>query len=385
MSTPHDLSRHYDVVVVGAGIVGLAHAYEGLRQGARVLVLDQAAGVTGASVRNFGHACLTPQSGIAAEFAREARERWLSLAAEIGFFAGETGTTIVARREEELAVLREFAETAGPAQVRILDTNAVVSTVPVAAESVVGGAWLPNDLQVDPREAAPAIAEWLATQGVDFAWRTRAAGIASGRVETTRGVVTGDLVIVATNHDLDRLYPEIAERIGIVRCRLHMLKAMPRLRMPLTTPLLTGWSLLRYSGFAAQPSAPALRKRLARELPDGIRFDLNQMYTSPPDGSLIVGDTHERSVDAAPFQSEAGFDLLVTETKALFGLAELPVLERWQGVYASAPTQEFVLEEPVPGVHVVTVATGIGMTTALGIAPHTFARSTTAAAVGTLV
>lgn len=385
MNTPHDFSRRYDVIVVGAGIVGLAHAYEGLRQGARVLVLDQAAGVTGASVRNFGHACFTPQSGIAADFAREARERWLTLASEIGFFSKESGTTIVARREEELAVLAEFAEVAGPSRARMLDAETLLASTPVAADVILGGAWLPADLQVDPREAAPAIAAWLETQGVDFAWRTRAAAIESGRVETTRGTVTGDLVIVATNHDLDRLYPEIAERVGIVRCRLHMLKAAPQLRMPLPTPLLTGWSLLRYSGFAAQPSAPALRERLARELPDGIRFDLNQMYTSPPDGSLIVGDTHERSVDATPFQSEAGFDLLVQETKTLFGLTELPVLERWQGVYASAPTQEFVLEEPAPGVHVVTVATGIGMTTALGIAPHTFARSTTAAAVGTLV
>ena len=385
MNLPNDSSHRYDVVVVGAGIVGLAHAYEGLRQGARVLVIDQATGVTGASVRNFGHACLTPQTGIAAGFAKEARTRWLELARQVGFFARESGTTIVARREEELAVLQEFTAAAGPERSRMLTADELLAKVPVAADSVLGGAVLPEDLQVDPREAAPEIAAWLATQGVDFAWRTRVAAVSSGHVETTRGTVTADLIVVATNHDLDRLYPDIAERIGMVRCRLHMLKAAPALRMPLATPLLTGWSLLRYSGFAAQPSAPALRERLAREQPAGILFDLNQMYTSPPDGSLIVGDTHERSIDSPPFQSEAGFDLLIEETKTLFGLTELPVLERWQGVYASAPTQEFVLEEPTPGVHVITVATGIGMTTALGIAPHTFARSTTASAVRTLV
>lgn len=385
MNPSHAFSNRYDVVVVGAGIVGLAHAYEGLRQGARVLVIDQAAGVTGASVRNFGHACLTPQSGVAADFAREARSRWLELARQVGFFARESGTTIVARREEELAVLQEFTAVAGPKRSRMLTPDELLTSVPIAADGVLGGAWLPEDLQVDPREAAPAIATWLATQGVDFAWRTRVAAVSSGQVETTRGSIGADMIIVATNHDLDRLYPEIAERVGVVRCRLHMLKATPTLRMPLVTPLLTGWSLLRYSGFAAQPSSPALRERLAREQPAGILHDLNQMYTSPPDGTLIVGDTHERSVDSPPFQSEAGFDLLIEETKTLFGLTELPVLERWQGVYASAPTQEFVLEEPAPGIHVVTVATGIGMTTALGIAPHTFTRYTTASAARTLV
>jgi FAD dependent oxidoreductase TIGR03364 len=375
------LPEHVDVAVVGAGIVGLAHAWEAHRRGASVLVVDAAARPHGASVRNFGHACTTPQTSAAAVFADEARRRWIELGAQAGFAVHETGTHVVARRDEESAVLAEFAATRD--DVTLLGRDAFADRVPVAPGAVQGGAFLPADLQVDPRRAVDAIIEHLATLGVRFAWRTAATGAATGVLSTTRGAVGAATIVVATNHDLDRLFPRIAEAHGLVRCRLHMLRATPALRAPLTTPLLTGWSLLRYSGFTAMPSADALRSRLGADLPEGIELDLNQMVTQHNDGSLILGDTHERDVDADPFASERGYELVLRETARLFGVREVPVVERWQGVYASAPGREFVVEEPEPGVHVVTVASGIGMTTGLGIAPFTFDGTAARIAAGT--
>jgi hypothetical protein len=138
------------------------------------------------------------------------------------------------------------------------------------------------------------------------------------------------------------------------------------LRAPLATPLLTGWSLLRYSGFLSAPSAPALRSRLAVEHPDLHAHDLNQMYTQRPDGTLVVGDTHYRGAAIEPFQAESSFAALERVTRELFGVTQLPVRQRWQGVYASAPG-EFLTAAPADGVRVVSVTTGIGMTTGLGL------------------
>jgi glycine/D-amino acid oxidase-like deaminating enzyme len=52
----------YDLAIVGAGILGLAHALAAARQGRRVVVIDREARAIGASVRNFGFVTVTGQS-----------------------------------------------------------------------------------------------------------------------------------------------------------------------------------------------------------------------------------------------------------------------------------------------------------------------------------
>src|ERR1700754_3184448 len=100
-------SRKYlatsDVLVVGAGIAGLAHAAEAHSRGLSVTVIDRDSRAVGASVRNFGHACVTAQSGELLELATVARERWLHYSALAGFFSVESGAVAVARSPDELA------------------------------------------------------------------------------------------------------------------------------------------------------------------------------------------------------------------------------------------------------------------------------------------
>ncbi|AII07488.1 TIGR03364 family FAD-dependent oxidoreductase [Rhodococcus opacus] len=372
--------RRYDVVVVGAGIVGLAHAYHAHSRGLSVAVIDHADRVAGASVQNFGHACITAQSGVARDYARAGREHWLDLARKAGFWSAESGTYCVARHDDELAVMTEFADVRGPAEVELLSRDRILGALPIAGDRVVGGMYMADDLQVNPREAAPTIAQWLEASGVDFFWRTAATGFGTGVVHTSRGDLHAGTVFVTVNYDIDRLFPEPAERGGLLRCRLHMMRARMPLSAPLPAPLFTGWSLVRYSGFENLPATAAVAARLREEYPDYVDLDLHQMYTPQPDGSILLGDTHIREISAEPFQSEKGFEVLIGEAAALFGVSDVTVTERWQGVYSSAPDSEFLIEEPIDGVHIVTVTTGIGMTTSMGLAKdridHAFGRET---------
>ena len=344
----------YDLAVVGAGIVGLAHAHAAASRGLRVVIVERSTAIVGASVRNFGHLGIGMHAGRAGEYARLSRVLWLDLAERAGFWMRPDGALLVARAGDELAVLEESGAGA------MLTAAQVEQLAPVVG--AVGGLHSASDLQVDPREAAPAIAAYLESIGVEFRWRTSALGAEDGILHTSRGEVHAFHTVFAVNFDVDQLFPELAEQNEVVRCALDMLLAEG---VGLGMPLLTGSSMLRYSGFVSTPSAADVRERLRRESPELLHLDINQMYTERPDGTLVIGDTHHRGTAVSPFQSERDFAVLERITAELFD-RPIRLRQRWQGVYASAP-QDFLIESPAAGVHVVAVTTGIGMTTGLGL------------------
>jgi hypothetical protein len=133
--------------------------------------------------------------------------------------------------------------------------------------------------------------------------------------------------------------------------------------------LLTGLSLLRYPGFSAQPGIGHVRERLEAERPELMARGIHLIVTQLPGGDLIIGDTHEYGMTVSPFGDEQLDRLLLTEAHELLGAPRLEVRERWQGVYPYAPGDPFLVTAPLPGVRVVEVVAGIGMTTALGLAP----------------
>jgi FAD dependent oxidoreductase TIGR03364 len=362
---PAELSA--DLVIVGAGVVGLAHAVEAHARGLSVVVVERDARAVGASVRNFGHIGTTLQRGEAATYATAARERWLSLAPKAGFELLEVGTLVVARSDAELAAAEEFAA-AHPDSARLLGSEQVADLFPLATAEVVGGVHLPLDLRIDPREAIPAIAAWLESEGVRFAWSTHVGSVEAGVVHTSRGDFRGRRIVYACGHGLDRHFPDIAAEYGIQRCLLQMLEVAPPGAVRIGPAILTGTGMLRYPALAAMPSVADVRAEMTLQRPELLDRVVNLMLTQRPDGSVVLGDTHDYDHTHQPFDDESVADLLLGEGARLLG-SDLTVQRRWRGIYAESPETDFLIAQPHPGTKVVCVTSGIGMTTALGLAP----------------
>lgn len=357
-----------DLVVIGAGIVGLAHAAEAASRGLSVIVIDRDERPVGASIRNFGHGCVTGQAGTSLELARAARRRWLQLGSQAGFWVGETGAVVVARADDERAVLEELASERHD-EVELLDAGELRDRVAVTPDDLAGGAHLALDIRVDPVAAIPALARWLAEQpGVGFRWTTSLLGVEPGVVHTSGGPIEGSRTVICVGHDVDRLFPDLSADAGLQRCQLHMLRVDAPGGARFEPAVLTGSSLLRYAAFAACPSAADVQRRFEHDHPQLLAAGVNLMFTQRPDGALTIGDTHEYGHTVDPFQREELDELLLTEAGRLLGVEHLRVRQRWQGVYASSPDDHLVAT-PVEGARVVSITSGIGMTIALGLAP----------------
>ncbi|MGI9405607.1 MAG: FAD-dependent oxidoreductase, partial [Hyphomicrobiaceae bacterium] len=105
--------KHVDLAVVGAGIMGLAHAIHAVRAGLSVAVFERNPAACGASVRNFGMLAIVAQTpGQQLEDARRALACWQSTALQAGINIEPSGCLFVAREPEEMGVLEEFADLA---------------------------------------------------------------------------------------------------------------------------------------------------------------------------------------------------------------------------------------------------------------------------------
>lgn len=365
-----------DLVIVGAGIIGLAHAAEAVHRGLTVDIVERDAEAVGASVRNFGHACITAQGPDLLATAQTSRRGWLRTAAQCGFWAPEAGAIVLARSPAEAALIEEFRDQRGTEAVRLLTADEVNARLAGPARTpdpaIVGAALFPADLRVDPRTTVATIAAWLADQpGVRFHWRTNAVRCTDAAVHTSRGVVRGRHVLVCVGHDLDLLYPATAEDNDVVRCRLQMALVRAPAGYELDAAVLTGTSMLRYAGMANLPAAMSVRAELERGNPELLELGANMMFTRRPDGTVLIGDSHHYGVAAPPFLDEGVSAHLLGGIARVLGVDRLQVLQRWQGVYASSGRTDVLRAHHEPTVSSVTVTTGLGMTLAFGLAAET--------------
>lgn len=367
-----NLEQHFDLAVVGAGIVGLAHALAATRLGKRVVVIDRDAQANGASVRNFGFVTVTGQaSGEVWRRARRSAQIWNEVAGPAGIDVLQRGLTMVARRPEAKAVLESFLATEMAEGCAWREPSDLADRLPRQGD-ILGALVSQVDLRVESRTAIPRLAAWLAeAHGVVLLRGVAVHGVETGRLETSAGVVRAEAIVVCPGDDLITLFPESFARAQVTRCKLQMLRlADPGWRLP--APVMSDLGLVRYQGYADLPQAAPLLARLRAEQAGHLDHGVHLIVAQSADGSLVVGDSHHYAATPDPFARDDVDDLILDEFAQVFGQAPPPVVERWVGTYASAARHSLV-EAPMAGVRLVTVTSGTGASTAFGLAEDVIA------------
>lgn len=363
------METSYDLLVVGHGIVGLAHALAAARAGHRVAVIDRDAQPNGASIRNFGFVTVTGQGAPHTwRRARRARDVWAGVCEEAHIPVLQRGLLMAARRPEALAVIEEFAVGPMGEGCRILRPGDIPAPL---SRDLLGALHSPHELRVESREAVPRLRHFLTERyGVTLLPRVAALAVESGRVVTPHATFTAPGIVVCPGTDIVSLFPEHFAARGTTLCKLHMLRlADPGWILP--APVMSDLGLHRYRGYHDAPSLPALRERLRNEQPEALENGVHLIVVQGADGSLVVGDSHHYADTPDPFQPEYVDALILDEFARVLGKPP-PTVDRWIGVYPSAAEDAF-FEAPLDGVRLVSVTSGTGASTAFGLAEEVLA------------
>lgn len=371
------MEHQADVAIVGAGILGLAHAYEAARRGRRVVVFERSLRASGASVRNLGMIWPIGQPhGPLLQLALRSRQRWLELLDDAGLPYQREGSLHVVYREDEAAVAKEFAEvgpglgyqcawlTAGQVQ----DRSDAVQT-----QGLLGGLWSETELTVDPRVTLAKLPQYLHEKfAVELRFGCCVNGIELPVIEASGERWRADHVIVCSGDDFESLYPHMYAGSGLTRVKLQMLRTVPQpIGWRLGPALAAGLTLRFYPAFAVCKTLPALKQRVAAETPEYDQWGIHGLVSQTAAGELTLGDSHEYGLCVDIFNKQEVDDLILRYISGFLRAPSMNIGQRWYGVYAKHPEQPYLSLDAAPGVKIVTSPGGSGMTLAFGVAART--------------
>jgi FAD dependent oxidoreductase TIGR03364 len=372
----------FDVVVIGAGVLGTFHAYFACRRGLRTLLIERGDTPNEASVRNFGTivpSAMTPDEWHARGL--ETTRIYRDLAGELPPFLQTGGTQYLALTRGELAVLEEFARI-GPGRgyaCRLLDRPGSVSLNPsIRADHCLGSLHFPDDVRVDPRKLFVELIPWMCrTLGCQYRPRTVATAVETDGDGCLVTTAAGERfrsrhVFVCTGGDFRTLFPRLFANSGLSLCRLQMMRTNPH-PTPLPTTLASGLSLRWYPSFQMCPSWERLRDEPVD--PDIGRRGIHVLLVQDEDGRLVVGDSHEYSDgDFPPGLDARTEELILREARRMIDLPGGAVAERWHGVYPLHRDRPVFTAGVGERVRVITGIGGKGMTTGPALARESIDR-----------
>jgi len=363
-----------DVAIVGAGILGLAHAYAAAKAGRSVVVLEKSPRASGASVRNFGMVWPMGQpAGPMLELALRSRELWLEILGLAKLPCRETGSLHLTYRADEAAVAREFAELGPPLGYRcawLQPQQVLERSHAVQPDGLAGALWSATELTIDPRQIIQSLPTFLEDRyKVKFVFATAVTAIEHPFLYTGSGRWQAETVIVCSGDDFETLYPQHFAASGLTRCKLQMMRTPPQPDgWQLGPSLAAGLTLRFYPAFQVCKTLAALSRRIAEETPEYDRWGIHALVSQTADGALTLGDSHEYGLTVDIFNKEEIDELILRYTRRFLRAPNLVVAERWYGVYARHPEKPLVVMQPEDGVRIVASPGGSGMTLSFGVA-----------------
>jgi len=306
-------------------------------------------------------------------------ELWREFSQASGITRRPCGSACIVDRDDEAAVLEEFALIAPQLgfSCELWTRSQAEERCPGARKGVVKAAlYSPTECNLDPREAMMALPPFLSEKyGVSFRWNTAVTHGEKGKIRVASGEYEAfDQIIICSGDDFQTLFPTVFAAAPLKVCKLQMLRTVPQPGGWSLGPMLSsGLTLRHYDSFAICPSLVHVKGRIARETPELDRYGIHVMASQDRDGGIVLGDSHEYGEDIEIFDKAEIDELMLRELRRLYDFPDWTLAERWHGCYAKYAEAPIFRAQPLPDVHIATGTGGCGMTMSFGLAEAFFA------------
>ena len=350
------------VVVVGAGIVGLAAARELAERGAEVVVCEKGSVGSGSTERSAGGIRTQFSTPVNVRLSKESVETWESFETEFGVDIGyrRAGYLFLARSDDTAAAFEAnvaMQRDLGVDSELLSPTEAVAHCPELDAEAFVAATYCGTDGFADPHLALQGYVQACRDVGVDVRTHTpveairRAGRDGSGRVvgvETSDGSIEADAVVNAAGPWASRVNDLADVTLPVEPRRRQVAVVDPETPVPADVPLT-------------------------------IDLDTGVYFRPEREGAAIVGGhfaTDDPPADPERYSTTADTDWTITAVERAADCAtyfgpETRIKRGWAGLYAVTPDNHGIVDEPAPG-----------FVTAIGFSGHGFQH---APATGRLV
>ena len=343
-------AKTYDVVIIGAGIVGSACAAECAREGLSVAIVEAGIIGGGATAAGMGHLVVMDDSEAQFALTRYSQQLWDELRDELPREVEHDpcGTIWIAVDDEEMAEVvrkaRFYSERGVP--VEILDAQSVAEAEPNLRPGLVGGLRVPGDSVIYPPCAALFFVDQATSKRAALFVGKAVEAIADDGVRLRDGTsISAGVIVNATGSWSPVLTPglEVKKRKG------HL--------------VITD----RYPNFLRHQLVELGYLKSAHSLTaDSVAFNIQPRTT----GQLLIGSSRQFDVDGAEVDESIVTRMLNRAIEYLPGLGKLSSLRTWTGFRAATPDKLPLIGPHVEhkGLYLATGHEGLGITTSLGTA-----------------
>ena len=342
--------ENYDVVIVGAGIVGAACANAFAERGLRVAVVDRDVVGSGATAAGMGHIVVMDDSDAQFALTHYSQRLWQELRPDLpeDVEFEQSGTIWVAADEDEISEVRrkhEYYKKRAVA-VEVMDARQLKEAEPNLRDGLAGGLLVPGDAVLYPPCAARFLILRAQSRGAKLRLGAYVVQISEGSVRLSDGQeIAGGTVVNAAGANA----AELTSGIDVKKRKGHL--------------VITD----RYPGFLRHQLVELGYLKSAHSVSrDSVAFNVQPRRT----GQILIGSSRQYGAEHKEVDQVMLAKMVRRAQEYMPTLGSMSAVRVWTGFRAATP-DKLPLIGPCPGYKSVFLATGhegLGITTSLGTA-----------------